>query len=304
MPADDRPPTQPPSASGRPRTAANAMTDGNAQADAPCHVPPGRQHPRHCPTLCGRAKRPPRPANDRPARSAGCGWRSGLRRNASGDKVLPPMPAARRLSLVRAPRVRQMAGQAPRRDQHHVESQRRARPARAAPAEMPRRRARCAGAAAARRRMRRRRGRARLDLDHREHPAAPRDDVDLAGRAAPAAGDDPPSAQPQMPRGTAIRPDRPRRSRALLRRGDCALGGARCSHRSASGSSHAPARGRKACGARCRSRRRAAPPRRAGCARRAARAAGRSIVVRAGTGAASGGPTTMTASPRGGPASR
>src|SRR3954452_10992906 len=37
-----------------------------------------------------------------------------------------------------------------------------------------------------------------LDLDNREHLAAPRNDVDLAGRAAPVACDDPPSSHPQM----------------------------------------------------------------------------------------------------------
>ena len=41
-------------------------------------------------------------------------------------------------------------------------------------------------------------GGAGLYLDDREHRAAPRDDVDLAGRAAPVAGDDPPQAQPQV----------------------------------------------------------------------------------------------------------
>ncbi len=40
---------------------------------------------------------------------------------------------------------------------------------------------------------------ARLDLDDREHAAAPREDVDLARRAAPIARDDPPAAEPQVP---------------------------------------------------------------------------------------------------------
>ena len=39
----------------------------------------------------------------------------------------------------------------------------------------------------------------RLDLDDREHAAAPRQDVDLARGATPAAGEDTPAPQPQMP---------------------------------------------------------------------------------------------------------
>ena len=41
-------------------------------------------------------------------------------------------------------------------------------------------------------------GGAGLYLDDREHLAAPRDYVDLAGRAAPVAGNDAPQAQPQV----------------------------------------------------------------------------------------------------------
>ena len=40
---------------------------------------------------------------------------------------------------------------------------------------------------------------ARLDLDDREHLAAPRENVDLAGGATPPALNDTPAAQPQMP---------------------------------------------------------------------------------------------------------
>ena len=49
-----------------------------------------------------------------------------------------------------------------------------------------------------------RRARARLDLDEGEHRAAPGDDVDLAERAAPVAGDDAPSAQAQTPAAQAF----------------------------------------------------------------------------------------------------
>src|SRR5436190_23755284 len=109
---------------------------------------------------------------------------------------------------------------------------------------------------------------AQLDLDDREHPAAARQNVDLAGRAAPMAGNDLPAAQPQVPSaqklgqaasalrfqplglgGTARR-----RAAALIRTTPCAA---------------ARARGRKASGGEYRSRRRAEGPPRASCACRA-----------------------------------
>jgi hypothetical protein len=58
------------------------------------------------------------------------------------------------------------------------------------------------------RRQRRRRGgelSPRLDLDDREHLAAARQNVDLAGRTAPAARQDMPTAQPQMPKAEPLR---------------------------------------------------------------------------------------------------
>src|SRR5271163_1794223 len=58
------------------------------------------------------------------------------------------------------------------------------------------------------RRQRRRRGgelSSRLDLDDREHLAAARQNVDLAGRTAPAARQDMPATQPQMPEAEPLR---------------------------------------------------------------------------------------------------
>jgi hypothetical protein len=46
---------------------------------------------------------------------------------------------------------------------------------------------------------------ARLDLDDREHLATSRHNIDLAGRAAPAAGQDMPTAQPQKPEAKPFR---------------------------------------------------------------------------------------------------
>jgi hypothetical protein len=46
---------------------------------------------------------------------------------------------------------------------------------------------------------------ARLNLDDREHLAAPCHNIDLAGRAAPAASQDMPSAQPQKPEAKPFR---------------------------------------------------------------------------------------------------
>lgn len=92
-----------------------------------------------------------------------------------------------------------MARQATPSNQHQIESE-------VEPGEVRPGAEKCFGGArdaAALARCQRRRGHgdvpAGLDLDDREHPAAPGDNVDLARWAAPAARDNAPTTQPQMP---------------------------------------------------------------------------------------------------------
>src|SRR5580704_8478191 len=136
----------------------------------------------------------------------------------------------------------------------------------------------------------------RLDLDNREHAAATRQDVDLARGATPTLGEDAPAPQPQMPQAqpfgeppAALRPLPPMRG-CLPRR----------SHSSAS---------------RIAKARRYSSPRGIPVSAASFAAASRTpssasaVRSRSSTSAwsgssCSGGPTTTTASPRGGPARR
>ena len=207
------------------------------------------------------------------------------------------LEAALAASLIGSPGARPMPGHPERRYQHQVESQvepgeigaRQQEGLRGAgdPPPLPRRQRRC----------RRVEFVSRLDLDDREHAAATRQDVDLARGATPAAGEDAPAPQPQMPQAqpfgetpAALRPLPPLRGRSavpvsFLRR--------RAS----------PRRADRVPRAAFRSRPRVLPPPRARRVRRAAVRSRSSTSAWSGS-ARSGGPTTTTASPRGGPARR
>jgi len=101
--------------------------------------------------------------------------------------------------LIRAPGAAPVPGQSERGHQHQVESriepseirtrQQESFGSASNPPPLPRRQCRC----------RRVEFLARLDLDDRENAATARQDVDLAGRAAPVACQNLPAPQPQMP---------------------------------------------------------------------------------------------------------
>src|SRR4051812_39607789 len=113
MPPMTTAPMQPPSASGRPRTAVNAIIDGNRAIFPRAMFPPGQQYPAANSATFARTRHLPWPtaALIRPL----------LR--SSPESLGSALPAKLRAatSLVRPPHTRQMAGWAQRLDEHHVE---------------------------------------------------------------------------------------------------------------------------------------------------------------------------------------
>ena len=246
----------------------------------------------------------PRPAPSNPRRDR---WRGSVpaglgRRIRHGGAIDSPAAAFSSL-FVAAPGAGEMARQAAAVDQHHVESHRQRGQVGAGRAGRPRRRGRCGGAGAGRATARPRpRDRARaLTSMIASVAAAPRDDVDLARRAAPAAREDAPAAQPQMPAAQQFGEPAAAPRRAMMRRvlrAALSHGRSRLLQRERAAIDRVAARQPGLVGEPRHGVAQAASGEHRASRRSMSASSARRRIGRPG------GPTTMTTSPRGGPASR